>query len=290
MWGSSGPTIKTENMIKIDINVSVLLKEHPFLERFDEAAKLGFDACEFYWPREEDPDAVARRISDAGLKVAAFNFDAGDMPAGDRGLLNDPSRQAEMRANVPVAVELAGKVGCRKLTALAGNLRPDENREGQLDFILENLNWVCEQAAKGGITVMVEAINAWDNKSYPFTNTRDTLSFLDSVGASNLMYLFDMYHMQRMEGNLVSTLEQNVGRIGHIQIADSPRRNQPGTGEINYEYVFAAMEACGYDGFVGLEYNPVGTTEGSLEWLPTALRGGFDAAEFSSKTKSTTAG
>jgi hydroxypyruvate isomerase len=277
-------------MFKIDINVSVLLKEHPFLERFDEAAKLGFDACEFYWPRGEDPAAVARRISDAGLKVAAFNFDAGDMPGGDRGLLNDPSRQAEMRANVPVAIELANKVGCRKLTALAGNSRPDENRERQLDFIRENLNWVCEQAANAGITVMVEAINAWDNKLYPFTNTFDTLSFLDSVGASNLMYLFDMYHMQRMEGNLVSTLERYVGRIGHIQIADSPRRNQPGTGEINYEYVFAAMEARGYNGFVGLEYNPVGTTEESLEWLPKALRGGFDAADFSSKTESATTG
>ena len=270
-------------MIKIDINVSVLLKEHPFLERFDEAVKLGFDACEFYWNREEQPADIARCISDAGIKVAAFNFDAGEMAAGDRGLLNDPLRQKEMRANVPVALELAEKVGCRKLTALAGNLRPGEDRDAQLAFIRENLKWVCDRAAEAGITVMVEAINAWDNRSYPLTNSRDTISFLDSVGASNLMYLFDMYHMQRMEGNLVSTLEQYAERIGHIQIADSPKRNQPGTGEINYGYVFAAIEACGYKGSVGLEYNPVGTTEESLGWLPKPMRTGFEASEFGTR-------
>jgi len=263
-------------MINVDINVSVLLKEYPFIERFDQAKSLGFEAVEFYWNRDEDPADIARSVSDAGLRVAAFNFDAGNMAAGDRGLLCDPERRREMRENVPVAIELADQLGCGKLTALAGNLNPEIEREQQLDTIRENLRWVCEQAAQARITVLVEAINGWDNKLYPFTNTRDTLAFLDSVGAANLKYLYDIYHMQRMEGNLIETLEKNVDRIGHIQIADSPKRGQPGTGEINYGHIFEAIDGSGYDDYVGLEYNPASSTEDSLDWLPVECRKGVD--------------
>jgi hydroxypyruvate isomerase len=259
-------------VIKIDINISVLLKEYPFLERFDQAARLGFEAVEFYWNRDENPNDIARRILDAGLKVAAFNFDAGEMSKGDRGLLNDPDRNHEIRGNVPVALELAERVGCRNLTALAGNLRPGAARETQLNFVRENFRWICEESNKVGVTVMLEAINSWDNKLYPFTNTCETLSFINSVGAPNLMYLFDIYHMQRMEGNLTATIKNHIENIGHIQIADSPKRHQPGTGEINYGFVFEEIEACGYAGSIGLEYNPSGSTEDSLEWLPKEQR------------------
>jgi hydroxypyruvate isomerase len=259
-------------MVNIDINVSVLLKEYAFLERFDQAKRLGFEAVEFYWNRDENPKEVGTRVKDVGLQVAAFNFDAGDMAAGDRGLLSDPDREKEIRENVPIALELAHRVGCKKLTALAGNLKPEINREQQLDIIRENLRWVCDQATQANVTVLVEAINGWDNRLYPFTNTRDTLKFLDSVGASNLKYLYDMYHMQRMEGNLAETLVKNTDRIGHIQIADSPNRHEPGTGEINYQFIFEIIDRSGYDGYVGLEYNPAGSTEESLAWLPEGFR------------------
>lgn len=268
-------------MINIDINVSVLLKEYPFLDRFEHAKRLGFTSVEFYWNRDENPNDIAERIGESGVQVAAFNFDAGDMAAGDRGLLSDPNRQSEMRANVPVALELAYKVGCTKLTALAGNLKPNIERDAQVDTIRENLRWVCEQAADSGITVMVEAINGWDNKLYPFTNTHDTLTFLNSVGAVNLKYLYDIYHMQRMEGNLSETIRENVASIGHIQIADSPARRQPGTGEINYLRVFEAIENSGYDGSVGLEYNPAASTEDSLAWLPVECRSGIEIEKLS---------
>lgn len=267
-------------MIKVDLNVSLLLKEYPFLGRFDQAARLGFEAVEFYWNSEETPLDITQRILDSGLKVAAFNFDVGNMPAGDRGLLNDPNRQTQLRENVSVALELANKIGCKKMTTLAGNLRLDESREKQLDFIRENLRWMCEQANGANVTVMVEAINCWDNKFYPFTNTRDTISFLDSVNAPNLKYLFDIYHMQRMEGNLTSTLEQFVDKIAHIQIADSPKRNQPGTGEINYNYVLKTIDESSYNGSVGLEYNPIASTEESLQWLPKEHRQSIDLDTF----------
>lgn len=259
-------------MIKIDLNISLLLKEYPFLERFDQAARLGFSAVEFYWNSEENPSEIAQKISDSGVKVTAFNFDVGNMAAGDRGLLNDPERRTHLHENVAVALELADKIGCDKLTQLTGNLRPDENREKQIDYIRENLRRVCEEANQANVTVMVEAINGWDNKFYPFTNTREMITFLDSVDAPNLKYLFDMYHMQRIEGNLTATFEEFVDKIGHIQIADSPKRNQPGTGEINFNYILKVIDESSYDGSIGLEYNPLGSTEESLKWLPKEHR------------------
>jgi hydroxypyruvate isomerase len=267
-------------MIKIDINISILFKEYPFIERFEQAARQGFEAVEFYWNTTHDPEKIVREVSRNELKVAAFNLDAGNLAEGERGLLNDPARDARMRENVAIAVELAEKIGCKKLTALAGNLRPGEDRETQMHRIRENFRWICDEAANAGMTVMTEAVNAFDNKDYPLTNTADTIAFLESTGAANAAYLYDIFHMQRMEGNIIETLERHIGRIGHIQIADVPGRHHPGTGEINYRNVFAAVEKSGYQGSVGLEYISVGTTEEDLAWLPSEHRGGIDPASF----------
>jgi len=267
-------------MIDIDLNISILLKEYSFLERFSEAAQLGFETVEFYWEKDLDPKAVSDRVQISGLNVAAFNLDAGDLSTGDRGLLNDPVRHQRMRENVPVAIELAKSIGCKKLTALAGNLRPEEDREKQIDRMRENLLWICGEAEKAGITIMVEAVNAFDNKFYPFTDTDSTIEFLDSVGTSNLGYLYDIYHMYRMEGNIVSTLTKYVDRIEHIQIADSPGRNHPGTGEIDYDQILKTIEECGYKGSVGLEFIAMGSTEASLEWLPREHRRKLDTGSY----------
>ncbi len=268
-------------MINVDLNVSILLKEYPFIDRFSEAVKLGFKAVEFYWDKTHNTDEIADAVAAAGLKVAAFNLDAGDLAAGDRGLLNDTARHDQMMENLPVAIGLAKKTGCTKLTALAGNLRGGEDREKQLDRIRENLQIVCEEAKKADITIMVEAINGFDNPNYPFTNTRETIEFLDSVEAENLSYLYDIYHMQRMEGNIIATIKENIHRVGHFQIADSPLRNHPGRGEINYANVLRTIEECGYTGSVGLEFISDGSTEESLRWLPVEHRGGIDLKTFS---------
>ncbi|MCG8351072.1 MAG: TIM barrel protein [Chloroflexales bacterium] len=259
-------------MLQFNLNVSILLKEYPFLERFDQAARLGFRAVEFWWPRGEDCAAVARRIRDAGLEVALFNFDAGDMAAGDRGLLNDPERQDQFRANVPVALELAQQLGCIRLNALAGKWRSGEAHEAQLDRVRENLHWAAAQAEQAGIAILVESLNAWENNGYLFTNSAETLAFLASVGARNLKYQYDVYHMQRMEGNITANIKAYAAQIGHIQVADSPQRHQPGTGELNYPFIFETIVASGYQGFIGLEYNPRGATAESLHWLPSDRR------------------
>jgi hydroxypyruvate isomerase len=260
-------------MPRFDLNISITLKEQPFLERFDTAARLGFGAVEFWWPAGEDLSAIAARIKDAGLAVALFNFDGGSLAKGERGLLNDPSRQAELRASVPGALALAQQVGCPRLNALVGISLPNTPRDEQLAHARENLAWLCEQAAAAGVEVVVESLNSWESPNYLLTNTPDTLAFLDSVGAPNLQYQYDVYHMQRMEGNVVATIRREVGRIGHMQIADSPGRGQPGTGELNFPFILDAIDATGYTGFVGLEYVPQGTLEESLGWLPFEARG-----------------
>lgn len=262
-------------MLNIDINISILLKEYPFLERFARAAGLGFEAVEFYWGPDLVPAEVAQRVIDAGLKVPAFNLDAGDMAAGDRGLLNDPDRKDQVRQNLDVAFDLAHRIGCKKLTALPGNYLPGEERERQLGRMRENFKWICEEAQAEGLTILTEAINGFDNPAYPFTTTEETISFIESVDADNFAYLYDIYHMQRMEGNITATLEKYAEKIGHIQIADCPGRHFPGSGEINFRRVFETVEESGYKGYIGLEYIAEESTEDSLAWLPLTLRRGI---------------
>lgn len=259
-------------LLRFDLNISILLKEFPFLERFEHAARLGFDAVEFWWPAGEDLAAVAEQIRTHKLNVALMNFDAGNMAAGERGFLNDTSKRDWFRSHVPIAIEFASRVGCPQLNALVGNFIADVSREAQLDSVRENLAWAADYAASADLGVVVEALNSFENPRYLLTNTRDTLKLLNEVNRPNLKFQYDYYHMQRMEGNLIATVREHIGQIGHIQIADSPDRHQPGTGEIHYTHVLAALEASSYQGYVGLEYNPSASSEDSLAWLPREYR------------------
>ncbi|MEW6636202.1 MAG: TIM barrel protein [Actinomycetota bacterium] len=256
-------------------NVSILFREAPFLERFGRAAEAGFSAVEFWWPADEDLGEVEAAVRDAGLEVALFNFDAGDMPGGDRGLLSDPDRVGRFRENVPVALELARRLGCRRLNALVGHRLEVMDLEDQLELARESVAWAAERAAEQNAEVMIEAVNTFENGPYLLYTTGDAAKFVESVGRENVKLQYDVYHMQRMEGNLVATLREHIGRIGHVQVADSPGRGEPGTGEIHYPYVFGELEKLGYGGYVGLEYNPTTPTTGeSLAWIPKELRGG----------------
>jgi hydroxypyruvate isomerase len=255
--------------MKFCANVSILFKESPFLERFERAAAAGFPAVEFWWPAGESLDEVEAAIKAAGLQVALFNFDAGDMAAGDRGLLSDPERAQCFRDNVPVALELAQRIGCGRMNALVGLERSPSEREGQLKLAAENVRWAADQAAPYGVDITIEAVNTFENGPYLVPTTRRAAAFIDRVDRPNVRIQWDAYHMQRMEGNLVATVTEFLPRIAHIQIADSPGRGEPGTGEINYPFVLDAIDALGYEGWIGLEYNPTtATTEESLGWMP----------------------
>jgi hydroxypyruvate isomerase len=244
--------------MRFSANVSILFTELPFLERFAAARAAGLGAVELWWPRGEDLDAVAEAA--AAGEVVLLNFDGGDMPAGDRGLLSDPARAHEFRANVPVALELADRLGCKRLNALVGF--------GDLALARENVAWAADAAAEHGADVMIEAVNTFENGPYLLSRTRDAVDFIRSTGRENVRLQYDAYHMQRMEGNLTATIAEHIDLIGHIQIADSPGRGEPGTGEIAYDYVLRRIEELGYAGWIGLEYKPTRPTVESLAWLP----------------------
>jgi hydroxypyruvate isomerase len=241
--------------VRFCANVSILFKEAPFLERFERAAAAGFSAVEFWWPAGERLDEVEDAIA--------------GMAAGDRGLLSDPHRADRFRANVPVALELARRLGCGRLNALVGLERSPSERAAQLELAAENVRHAADEAAPHGIDITIEAVNTFENGPYLVATTRQAAAFADTVDRPNVRLQYDAYHMQRMEGNLVATITEFLPRIAHIQVADSPGRGEPGTGEINFSFVLDAIGALGYDGWIGLEYNPTTpTTEDSLGWMP----------------------
>lgn len=261
--------------MRFTANISLLFKEYPLVERFARAKAAGFSAVELWWPSGEDLAAVERAAVDAGIQVTGLNFDAGDMPAGDRGLVSDPQRVTQFRENVPVALGLANRWGCRMLNALMGLRLPAIGLDEQMELARENVAWAADQAASQGAIILIEAVNTIENGPYLLGSTKQAAEFVRSVGRENVKLQHDIYHMQRMEGNLVATLREFLPEIAHIQVADSPARGEPGTGEINYPYLFRQLEELGYQGYIGLEYKPTaGNTEESLCWLPRAGRGG----------------
>ncbi len=268
-------------MLRFDVNISFLLKEVPFLERFERAASLGFGAVEFPWPGDDNLAAIAQQVSVTGLKVVLMNFDAGNMAGGERGFLNDESREEWLHAHVLRAIEFAKQIGCPRLNALIGNNISGKSLEEQFDRVRENLVWIADYAATAGIGIVVEALNSFESPSYLLTNTCDTLTLLSEVNRPNLKYQYDVYHMQRMEGNLIETLREHIGWIGHIQIADPPERHEPGTGEIHYSHVLTALDSLGYEGYIGLEYNPGSSSEESFAWLPGDRQGEIAVSDLS---------
>ena len=260
--------------MRFSANISMLFREVPFLDRFRRARAAGFSAVEFWWPSEIDPRAVQEAVVRADVQVAAMNFDAGDMASGERGLVSDPARKERFREHVPVALRLAEAVNCTAMNALVGLRLPGISLEEQLDVMRRNVTWAADQAAQQGSIVLIEAINSIENGPYLLTSTRQASEFGKSVGRPNVMLQYDVYHMRRMVEDLAETLRTYISEIGHVQIADCPGRGEPGTGEINFEFVLGELERLGYRGYVGLEYRPsTGNTEESLRWLPRAMRG-----------------
>jgi hydroxypyruvate isomerase len=222
-------------------------------------------------PGDRDVDALLHALSDAGVRLAGLNFDAGDMPAGDRGLLSRPDDSARFRANIDVAVGIAEATGCTVLNALYGNRDPEVTIDAQEELALANLGLAAQAALRCGATVVVEPLNSHENPRYPLTSSEAALHIVDRVrelaGVDNVALLADLYHLARMGEDLPTVIERHARRFGHVQIADSPGRGQPGTGEIPYGSVLDALAASPYPGFVGLEYRPVGPSADSFGWL-----------------------
>lgn len=254
-------------MPRFAANVSMLFTEHPFLERFSRAAEAGFRAVEFLFPYEYDIAAIGAELRRNNLEQVLFNLPAGDFGKGDRGMANDPRRVDEFRAGVATGLGIAAELGAGRLNCLAGRRLDDVSEGVQIDTLVANLRYAATAAAEIGVLQVVEPLNAFDAPGYLLTTPDAGFAVVERADHPNLKLQYDVYHSQRMVGNLTATIAARIRQIGHVQIADSPDRHEPGTGEINFPFVFAALDAAGYDGWVSLEYRPLVDTESSLRWL-----------------------
>ena len=259
-------------MPKFAANLTMLFNEHPFLDRFERAAKAGFTAVEFLFPYAFAASDIKDRLDANRLTLVLHNLPAGDWDAGERGIACLPGREDEFRAGVGKAIEYAKALGVTQLNCLAGKA-PAGVSDAQLrTTFVANLEYAAAQLNQAGLRLLVEPINTYDIPGFYLSRTSQALEILNEVGADNLLVQYDIYHAQRMEGELAATMQKHLARIGHIQLADNPGRNEPGTGEINYPFLFAHLDRLGYTGWIGCEYKPAANTEAGLGWRQQLAR------------------
>ena len=254
-------------MPRFAANLTMLFNEVPFLDRFEKAAKSGFKAVEFLFPYAYPAEELKARLANNGLTLVLHNLPAGDWDAGDRGIACDPARVNEFRAGVPKAIEYATALGVPQLNCLAGKAPAGVSEEELHETLVANLRFAAAELKKAGLRLLTEPINTFDIPGFFLHGTEQALRLHDQVGADNLFLQHDIYHMQRMEGELAGTIKKHFSRIAHIQVADNPGRNEPGTGEINYAFLFNLLDSLGYQGWIGCEYKPATTTEAGLGWI-----------------------
>jgi hydroxypyruvate isomerase len=253
-------------MPRFAANLTMLFTEAPFLERFELAAKAGFRAVEFLFPYAYEARELRARLDGNGLQLVLHNLPAGDWDAGERGIGCHPDRVQEFRAGVGRAIEYAQALGVGQLNCLAGKAPALDEAACRRTFV-DNLRFAAAALKQSGLKLLIEPINSFDIPGFYLNRTAQALELLDEVGADNAFVQYDIYHMQRMEGELAATLARHLPRIGHVQLADNPGRNEPGTGEINYDFLFAHLDRIGYAGWIGCEYKPATTTAAGLGWL-----------------------
>lgn len=253
-------------MPKFSANLSMLFTEHAFLDRFEPAAKAGFKAVEFLFPYAFSAADIKARLDRHGLQLVLHNLPAGDWEAGERGIACHPERVEEFRAGVTKAITYAKALGVGQLNCLAGKAPAGVTDSVLRKTFVDNLRYAASELKKADIKLLIEPINTFDIPGFYLHRTAQALDILDEVGADNAFVQYDIYHAQRMEGELAATMQKHLARIAHIQLADNPGRNEPGTGEINYAFLFAHLDRIGYDGWTGCEYKPAGTTSAGLAW------------------------
>ncbi|MEV6769231.1 TIM barrel protein [Nocardia sp. NPDC051030] len=254
---------------KFDVNCSILFTDLPLLERPAAAKAAGFDAVEFWWPFGEDPtpadkdiDAFVSAIDNAGVELIGLNFI--DLIPTGRGLVSVPGEETRFRDNIDVAIGIAERTGCKALNALYGNRIAGEHAQRQDELALENLRLAAKAAQRIDAIVLLEALNAYESPDYPIVSAAHAIKIIEEVGEPNLRFLCDLYHLARMDENLTGVIDTWARYIGHVQIADSPGRGRPGTGALDFDALYAALDESGYEGYIGLEYKD---PELDWEWI-----------------------
>lgn len=258
-------------MPKFCANLSMLFNEVDFFDRFAAAARAGFRGVEYLFPYAYDRTALAGELEKHGLTQVLHNLPAGAWDAGERGIACHPDRVGEFRDGVGLALEYAEALGCTRVNCLAGIAPSGADPDRLRATLVDNLAFAARSLADAGITLLVEPINTRDIPGFYLHGTSETIEIIDAVGSNNLALQYDIYHMQIMEGDLAPTIERLLDRIAHFQLADNPGRHEPGTGEINFPFLFEHIDRLGYDGWIGCEYKPRAATEAGLDWLAPYL-------------------
>jgi len=258
-------------MPKLCANLSLLYTQVDFMDRFAAAAKSGFKGVEYLFPYAYPKEQLVDTLARNKLVQVLHNMPPGDWAKGDRGIACNPDRVGEFQDGVGKAIEYATALGCKQVNCLAGlapqNVAPAKVRA----TFVANLKFAAEKTKAAGIRLVTEPVNNRDVPGFYLNRSQQALEIMDEVGSDNLFLQYDIYHMQVMEGNLARTIEANLARINHMQLADNPDRHEPGTGEINYPFLFDWIDRIGYQGWIGCEYNPkAGTVEG-LGWAKPYL-------------------
>lgn len=259
-------------MTRLAANVSLMFPEVPFMERFAAAARAGFRYVEYQFPYAFGSAAeVAQRARDAGVEVVLHNLPGGDAAKGDRGIACQPARASEFREGVERAIEYAKAAGCPRLNVLAGVAPEGVAREKLFETLVANLRFAADKLAAAKLQLLTEPVNPRTIPGFFLTTSRQAIEAIDAAGSANLKLQYDIFHMQIVEGDLAKTIERLLPRIGHMQLADVPDRHEPGTGEINFDFLLAHIDRLGYQGWMGCEYLPKGDTVAGLAWAKRYL-------------------
>jgi hydroxypyruvate isomerase len=258
-------------MPKLAANLSTLFTEVRFLERFGAARRAGFHAVEYQYPYDFAAADVAAAAREAGVEVVLHNMPRGDPARGEHGTACLPGREAVFRETLERAIEYARAVSCSRLHCLAGVIPQGADRAELRRTYVQNLKYAAARLQRERMSVLIEPLSPRTVGSYFLGGSAQAVSVLEELGADNAFLQFDFFHLQMMEGDLAGKAERLLARIGHMQMADAPGRHEPGTGEINFEFLFRHVDALGYAGWIGCEYNPAGDTVEGLKWAKPYL-------------------
>jgi len=253
-------------MPKFDANLSMLFNEVDFLDRFDAAARAGFTGVEYLFPYAYPKEQIVEKLKKYGLVQVLHNLPAGNWEKGERGIACLPDRVSEFQDGVGKAIEYATALDCKQVNCLVGYAPEGVNPLQLHDLVVRNISFAAGELNKTGIKLLIEPCNTRDMPGFYLNRTMQALEIIKAASSDNVFVQYDVYHAQVMEGELANTIEKHLSRIAHIQIADNPGRHEPGTGEINYSFLFAHLDRIGYTGWVGCEYKPAGKTEAGLHW------------------------
>jgi 2-dehydrotetronate isomerase len=265
--------------LKFSANISILFTEVPFLERFALAARHGFRGVEFWFPYEHSAADVAARIADSGLQCISLNASPGDTARGDWGFAIDATRRDALLASVDQAIDYAEACACNHIHVMAGVVPAHSHSgagavtaalaAGAEATYIEHLSLAAQRARAAGKTIVIEPLNPIDRPGYFLSTLAQARRIIDAIAADNIAIMFDVYHVQMTEGNIIARFKQHRDAIAHVQIADVPGRHEPGSGEINFPFVLNELLATGYDGWIGCEYAPRDGSVAGLHWRET---------------------